>query len=69
MVLDKDIYRTAAGLTKIHGADTAQECAELAERWEKRGDEEAAEVWRRILSAVREIEQLGAQTTSNIHAT
>lgn len=69
MVLDKDIYQTAASLTRIHGADAAKECAQLAERWENRGDEVASNVWRRIQSAVREIEQRKSQKSSEINAT
>jgi hypothetical protein len=68
MVLDKDIYRTATGLIKIHGLEAATECAQMAERWEKRGDDVAAQVWRRVSLAVQDIEQREPRTPSETDA-
>jgi hypothetical protein len=56
MVNDKDIYRAAKGLAKNHGEKAAIECAERAERWEKLGDKKAADLWWRVMSAVKEIQ-------------
>jgi hypothetical protein len=34
----------------------AMVCVETAERWNKRGDEEAAQLWIRIMEAVRKLD-------------
>lgn len=53
MVDDTDILRTATALLRNHGDKAAMECAQMVDRWEARGDKDAAEVWRRVLGAVR----------------
>lgn len=56
MVDDRSVLQTAQGLLRAHGDKAAMECAEMADRWERRGDKEAADVWRRVMKAVRELE-------------
>jgi hypothetical protein len=53
MVLDMDVWRSAASMVKIHGDVAPMACAELVEKWERRGDEVAARNWRRIMDAAR----------------
>jgi hypothetical protein len=57
MVEDRDIFRAAEGLLRNHGDKAPMECASMAERWARRGDIEAAEVWRRIMTAIREMQK------------
>ncbi len=57
MVLDKDILLAAKGLLRNHGDKAAMECAEMVDRWERRGDEKAAQVWRRIMNAIRDMQR------------
>ena len=49
MVEDCDIQRTAEGLLRAHGEKAVMECAQMADRWTKRGDAEAALVWQRVM--------------------
>jgi hypothetical protein len=48
MVSDQDTYRAAEELIRNHADKAAMEGAELADRWEARGQPEAAELWRAI---------------------
>lgn len=57
MVSDLDIWRSAASMMKTHGDGAAMACAELVDRWERRGDTEAAQTWRRIQDATRALTQ------------
>lgn len=55
MVEDKDVRQSAASIVKIHGDTATRVCADMADRWAKRGDPEAAENWRRIMEATRNL--------------
>jgi hypothetical protein len=59
MVSDLDIWRSAASMMKTHGDGAAMACAELVDRWQRRGDQEAAQTWRRIQDATRALSQGG----------
>ena len=48
-----DIQRAAYGLLRAYGDKAEAECAEMIERWEKRGDDDAARLWRPVLEVVR----------------
>jgi hypothetical protein len=56
---ETDISRSAETMIRAHGGLAALMCAENAERWHKRGDEQAAELWTRILEAVLNKEAVG----------
>jgi hypothetical protein len=53
MTSDRDILLTAQGLLRNHGEKAAMECAEMADRWAARGDNDAAEMWRRVMKEIR----------------
>jgi hypothetical protein len=53
VVEDSDIFRAAESLLRNHGEKAAMECANLVDRWTARGDKDAADVWRRVMQAVR----------------
>ena len=53
---DEEIVRSARTMIRAHGGRAGLICAETAERWSKRGDVEAAELWTRILHVVRKLE-------------
>ena len=65
---EKEIWRSAETMIKAHGGSAAAVCAETAERWKKRGDLKAAQLWTRILEAVRKLdaEMPQRQRTSNL---
>jgi hypothetical protein len=52
---ETDIFRSAESLIRNHGEKAAMECANMVDRWTARGDLEAADVWRRVLRAVRKM--------------
>lgn len=56
MLDEEDIWRSAETIIRAHGAHASMLCADTAERWKKRGDMEAFELWVRIMNAVRKIE-------------
>jgi hypothetical protein len=60
MVEEMDIWRSAAAMVKTHGDAAPMQCAELVDRWAKRGDHEASETWRRIMEASRALSESGA---------
>jgi hypothetical protein len=49
-----DIYRAAHGLLKAYGDRAEAECGRMIERWQSRGDAQAANLWRAVLNVVRE---------------
>ena len=53
---EKEIWRSAETMIQAHGGRAAAVCAETAERWKKRGDLKAAQLWTRILETVRKLE-------------
>jgi hypothetical protein len=54
--LDEEIIqRSAEALLRTHGNNAAMVCAETAERWIKRGDPAAAELWTRFMHACRKM--------------
>jgi len=65
---EKEIWRSAETMIRAHGGSAAAVCAETAERWKKRGDLKAAQLWTRILEAVRKLdaEMPQRQRTSNL---
>jgi hypothetical protein len=65
---EKEILRSAETMIRAHGGRAAAVCAETAERWKKRGDLKAAQLWTRILEAVRKLdaEMPQRQRTSNL---
>ena len=48
-----DIERAAFGLIRNYGDKAEQECALLVTRWEARGDDQAARLWRGALDVIR----------------
>jgi hypothetical protein len=59
MIDQIDIDRAAFGLLRNHGHRAEYVCAELVERWEKRGDQEAARLWSTVLDVVRKQKRVG----------
>jgi len=57
MTSDLDIWRTANILVKQHGDDAAIVAAQRADELLERGDLEGQRVWKRIVSAVRELKR------------
>ena len=55
-VEDQDIFRTAEALIRNHGENADMECAIILELWIARGDKEAADVWLRVMQAIRELQ-------------
>lgn len=54
--LDEElIQRSAEALIRTHGSNAAMVCAQTAERWLKRGDPAAAELWTRFMHACRKM--------------
>ena len=47
-----DVERAAFGLLRNHGDRAEYECSLLVKRWEERGDNRAAELWRSVLQVV-----------------
>ena len=64
MVDEIDVWRSAAAMVKTHGDAAPMHCAELVDRWAKRGDQEASETWRRIMEAARALTECSAQQES-----
>lgn len=56
VIEDRDIFQVAEFLLRNHGDNAVMECANLVDRWTARGNKEAAEVWHRVMLAVREME-------------
>ena len=57
MVDDRSIFRTAEGLLRIRGEKAVMECAEMVNRWTSRGDMVAADVWRRVMNEIRNMQR------------
>ena len=57
MVGNLDIYRSASVLIREHGEDAALEAAQRADAMLERGDMEGLAVWKRIITAVEEIQR------------
>lgn len=56
---DEEICRSAETLIRAHGERAGIMSDETAERWRKRGDQSAAELWTRIAGAVRKLQLKG----------
>ncbi len=54
MILDLDIYRSAAVLVKQHGPDAPIQAAMRADEMLEAGDLDGYAVWNRVLKAVEE---------------
>ncbi|MDB5734496.1 MAG: hypothetical protein JWN16_1133 [Alphaproteobacteria bacterium] len=65
MVEELDVWRSAAAMVKTHGEAAPMHCAELVDRWAKRGDQEASETWRRIMEASRALSESGTDKKAN----
>lgn len=52
---DQYIRRSAESLVRCHGDRAVAIGAETAEKWHKRGDAEAAQLWTSISNAAREL--------------
>ena len=57
MTSDLDIYRTANVLIREHGEDAALEAAQSADAMLERGSLGGQRVWKRVLTAVKEIQR------------
>jgi hypothetical protein len=44
-----DVERAAFGLLRNYGKRAEYECSRLVKRWEERGDNNAANLWRSVL--------------------
>jgi hypothetical protein len=64
MVEEIDVWRSAASMVKTHGDAAPMVCAELVDRWGKRGDQEASDNWRRIMEAARTLTEAGSKSAS-----
>lgn len=53
-----DIYRTAKLIADKHGADAVAEANRRAERFQAAGDADGAAVWRRVATAVGELQRM-----------
>jgi hypothetical protein len=47
------LFDETAAAGSLHGDKAPMACAEMVDRWGRRGDQEAAENWRRIMEAAR----------------
>jgi hypothetical protein len=65
MVDEIDVWRSAAAMVKTHGDAAPMVCAELVDRWGGRGDQEAADNWRRIMEAAKALTTCGSDKTAN----
>ncbi len=57
MIPDLDIYRSANLLVKQHGEDAPVEAAMRADAILNKGDPDGYGVWKRILRAVKELQE------------
>ena len=57
MTEDIDIWRAAHLLVKRHGADAATVAAQRADELLAEGDLDGERIWKRIVGAVRELQQ------------
>ena len=57
IVTDEDIQRSAAGMMSAYPAHAADECQIKIQKFAARGDRFGAQVWTRILLAIRKIER------------
>jgi len=48
-----DVERAAFGLLRNYGNRAEYECCRLVKRWEERGDNDAANLWRSVLVVLR----------------
>lgn len=55
MVADREIYRAADLLIRLHGGDAETEAAVLVALMQFRGDPEKVTVWMRITRAIAEL--------------
>jgi hypothetical protein len=56
MVADREIYRAADLLIRLHGGDAETEAAVLVALMQFRGDPEKVTVWMRITRAIAELQ-------------
>lgn len=52
---EEQIQRSAEALIRTHGNNAGMVCAQTAERWMKRGDPHAAELWTKFMHACRKL--------------
>jgi hypothetical protein len=64
-MLDRDIWLTANLMLKRHGADAEIQAAMKADEMTSRGDLAGWNVWRRVLTAVRELTNTAATSAVN----
>ena len=57
MISDPDVFRAAKLLIDQHGADASLRAAERADEMLERGDLDGAQVWKRILRAIKELQR------------
>ncbi len=57
MIRDLDIYRSASVVIRQHGAGAALEAAQRADAMLERGDMDGCAVWKRIVTAVEELQR------------
>lgn len=56
-VADEECIRLSAQImVRAHNGSAALMCAQNAEKWKRRGDQGAGNLWLRILQAVRQLE-------------
>ena len=67
MITEKDIWRTAQLLVKQHGEDPPIHAAMKADEMLEKGDVEGALNWRRILTAVEELQRDQAADGETTH--
>jgi len=56
MASEDFIRLSAQTMVKAHDGRAAVMCAQNAEKWKLRGDQDAEDLWLRILQAVRKLE-------------
>jgi hypothetical protein len=64
---DDVILRSAATMFRAHGLKAEAMCAKASQRWVKRGDQQAADLWFRIAQAVR-VMALSSRAREHVHS-
>jgi hypothetical protein len=63
-VSDLDIHRTAHLFIQLHGDEATAKAREMVERMRRKGDNDSADTWQRIIVAIGE---LGEPPTEGRH--
>ena len=67
MISEIEIYRAASSLIKNHGDDAVFEAARKADAMIEKGDPDGLAVWKRILTAVKELQSTERPAGNKVH--